>query len=408
MTKRNARPWMRIATAVLLVCNSSSCTHLPSGKKAFNNFNECFAANAGLAALGGIGVGAFTAALTKHATGDNRAATGVGVAAGGATAVVIGMTAWRKCAAVYTKSEMIAAAQAPRPSEGATHKDQMPSGLYFDRLDMRVEGGEDSPPVPEFEYSYRADDANAKDIPAKFRHKIEIVRFTATEDDKLVLADASGQPLRDSSGKLVPFEMASSMPRGQLAWETIAADGKDNVEQVVIQQGTNARYQFVLPVPPRAKLALPLPVPMRYTLTIEVAELKSSRTVDFAILATADRPKRFASSALPSEAGSTAAPTTVASRGLPKTQATVPQMTASMIPVHNDFLATHTVKRTVSIYNDSRAERKIIGVLPQGTPVRIEQAKLTKVGESTVRWTKVVTQTGTEGWLRAREVTQIR
>jgi DMSO reductase anchor subunit len=100
-----ARLFRRMTASVALLAYLASCTHLPSGQKAFDSFDQCIAANLGLAAVGGVAIGALGKALTKQITGDKNTQNAVGVSAGVAAAVMIGLTAWRKCAAVYNTSE---------------------------------------------------------------------------------------------------------------------------------------------------------------------------------------------------------------------------------------------------------------------------------------------------------------
>ena len=291
-----AQLFRRLIGSVVLLAYLASCTHLPSGQKAFDSFEQCIAGNLGLAAAGGVAVGALGKALVKQVTGDRNTQNAVGVTAGVAAAVMIGLTAWRKCAAVYNTSEPIAqSASAPPPPPLPAAAERRSPGLNLSRLEVRVEGSENDPPIPEFDFAYVAADAAAKDIKARFRHKVEIVRFKADDNDKLILADAKGDTLRDSAGKTIPLEAAVRMPRDRLHWVTIADDGKDDyVEDVIIQQGQRASYRHKLQIPPRAQLPLPLPVPMRYSVTVEVDLFKSALAVDFTLLNTGERPKRFA------------------------------------------------------------------------------------------------------------------
>lgn len=267
----------------LMIVHVTSCTHMPTGEKAFHSFESCVAANLGLAALGGVAVGILSRAVTRR--------DAVGATAGAATAIAIGMVAWRKCAAEYSTSVVIAPAP-PQPAQPEQQPAARPQ-MSIDRLEVRVEGTEETPPRPQFQFSYADANPSAKDIKARFRHKVQIVRFT-TLDDRMVLADGSGRPLRDASGMPIPIEQAGKMPRERLQWTTIAEEGKDDyVEEVVIQQGTSGVYQHLLQIPPRSQLPLPLPMPMRYTVTVEAGEVRSARTVDFALLSTQDRPKVF-------------------------------------------------------------------------------------------------------------------
>lgn len=90
----------RILAVFLLVTYAAACTHLPSGEKAFKSFDSCFAANLGLATVGGIGAGILATQLAGGLTGSHSAARNVGAAAGVAVGVMIAMKAWKNCAAV--------------------------------------------------------------------------------------------------------------------------------------------------------------------------------------------------------------------------------------------------------------------------------------------------------------------
>ena len=407
-----ARVFKRLTATVVLVAYLASCTHMPSGQKAFDTFEQCIAANLGLATAGGFAIGALGKSLAKQITGDRGTANAVAVSAGVAAAVMIGMTAWRKCAAVYNTSEPIAKPTSAQPPPAVQRRRP---GLSLDKLDVRVEGTENDPPIPEFDITFVADDAAAKDIKARFRHKVEIVRFKADDNDRLILADAAGETLRDGSGRPIPLEAAMRMPRERLHWVTIAEEGKDDyVEEVIIQQGIRAGYRHKLQIPPRAQLPLPLPVPMRYTVTVEVEQFKSARTVDFALLGTGERPKRFsavaeqrggerqASPAAPQAAPPAAAPSAPVA---PAPRVEEPKAAPAATPT---FAATHVLKRGVPVYDEATVKRKSVGRLNKNTPVRVEERTEFRINNRAVEWVKVVTRTGAGGWLQASELAEIK
>jgi hypothetical protein len=369
---------------------------MPSGEKAFKNFDECVAANLGLAAVGGIAIGALASALMRQGTDHRPTSNAVGVAAGVAAAVVIGMVAWKKCAAVYSTSEVVAPAPAqpaqPAPAPNQPAPPRRAPGMSLDRLEVKVEGNDDAPPVPEFAFNFTDANPAAKDIKAKFRHKVEIVRFKALDDDHLVLADANDKPVLDASGKPIPLDAAVNMPRDRLHWVTIAEEGKeDYTEDVVIQQGQSATYRHKLQIPPRAQLPLPLPVPMRYKLTVQVGEAKATKQVDFALLKGQDRPKRFVA------AGSQAAPAAPATRNINNEAA------KSSAPAEKDF-GTHSLKRTTQIFNQAAPPRKTVATLQVKTAVTVDGEADVSAGSQTQKWVKVVTKAGQSGWLRETEL----
>ncbi len=410
-----SRVLRRLTATVVLVTYLASCTHMPSGQKAFDTFEQCIAANLGLATAGGFAIGALGKSLAKQITGDRGTVNAVAVSAGVAAAVMIGMTAWRKCAAVYNTSEPIAQPTSAQPPPAVQRRRP---GLSLDKLDVRVEGTENDPPIPEFDITYVAEDAAAKDIKARFRHKVEIVRFKADDNDRLILADAAGETLHDGSGRPIPLEAAMRMPRERLHWVTIAEEGKDDyVEDVVIQQGIRAGYRHKLQIPPRAQLPLPLPVPMRYTVTVEVEQFKSARAVDFALLGTGERPKRFSAVAdRGSERQAPPAPPQAAQQAAPPPAA--PIAPAAPAPRTEEpkaapaaaatFAATHVLKRGVPVYDEATAKRKSVGRLNKNTPVRVEERTEFKINNRTVEWVKVVTRTGAGGWLQGSELAEMK
>ena len=401
-----SHPVRRMVAGLVLISYVAGCTHMPSGQKAFDSFDQCIAANLGIATAGGVAIGALSKALARQITGDTSLQNKVGVTAGVAAAVMIGLTAWRKCAAVYNKSEAVvqtAAAAAPPPTAAQRRR----PGVNFDRLDVRVEGTENDPPIPEFEFVYTAEDSAAQDIKAMFRHKVEIVRFKADENDKLVLADASGEALRGSDGKPIPLENAMRMSRERLSWVTIAEEGKDDyVEDVVIQQGKRSTYRHRLQVPPRAQLPIPLPVPMRYTVTVEAERHQSARTVDFALLTTGERPKRFAAAA--AAAGSSGTP----ERGMAPPAAASPAASGTAtrsedvkpISTPQAFEGTHSVRRGVPIYDQPNLPRKSVGRLNRGVPVRVEERTEVSTNGRGVEWMRIATEDGKSGWVPANEI----
>jgi hypothetical protein len=394
--KKISAIWQRFIASLVLIVYCTSCTNLPSGEKAFDSFESCYAANLGLATLGGLGIGLLTREATKSITGNTATANVAGISAGIAAGTLIGVTAWRKCAAVYNKSEQVtavsaqAAPQAPGPRR---------SGPLLNRLEVRVDGTENDPPVPEFDFAYYSPDPGAKDIKARIHHKVEIVRFMAGDGDKLVLADANGTALLEN-GKPIPLEAANRIPRERMAWVTIADEGKeDYVEDVVIQQGPRNSFRHHLQVPPRAKLALPLPMPMRYSVTIETDTGKSSRTVDFAILPTNERPKRFVSN-LP---GSLAAAANSGSSGNTNGNTS----TARSLPA-GGFVASHTTLRQLAVFSETGPARKLLATLKKGTRVQIEDRTTLTVNKKPVEWVFIRPEKGTGGWAPASELAAIK
>lgn len=393
MRKKGARWFKRMTAGVVLLAYVAGCTHMPSGEKAFDSFETCFSANLGLAALGGIGAGFLGRSVAKSTTNSNATANVAGVAAGVAAATTIAMTAWRKCAAVYSTSEPLKPQNEPQAALTPAARIEKAPMLHLDRLEMRVEGSENDPPVPEFSFSFVAQDPAVKDVKARFRHKVEIVRFLATDKNELVLADAKGEALLDAAGQPIPLTAASTMPRERLQWIAIAEEGKDDyAEDVVIQQGQRIAYRHKLQIPPRDQLPLPLPVPMRYTVAIEADRMKSTSTVDFALLPSAERPKRFAGSPAvdSAETGVVNASTRALKESAPPA-----------------FAATHKARRKVSLFDGTGAKKKTVATLPAGTQVRIEEELPVKNGKTPV-WVKVVSEKDVGGWVRASELARLK
>jgi hypothetical protein len=184
---------------------------------------------------------------------------------------------------------------------------------------------------------------------------------------------------------------------------------------------------------------------MRYTLTVEADSFKSARTVDFALLGTGGRPKRFAAAAAGAGVGGERAPAAPAPRieehktapvvtppaSVPAapaprieerkaTPAVTPPATVPAAPAPRleepraapaaaaGFVATHTLRRDILIHDEASSKRKSIGRLTKDTPVRIEEPAGFNVTNRPKVWVKVVTRTGTAGWLQAGELEEIR
>ncbi len=378
----------RLIAAVVLVTYTASCTTTMSGEKAFDSFESCFASNLGLAAVGGVGVNYLGKKLTERLTGSATAARHVGAAAGVATAALIAVTAWKKCGAVYNTSTAVAPPQPLKPQEAGARR----AGLAFGQLAVKMDGSENDPPKIEFDFDFIATDAAAKDIPAKFRHKVEIVRFKAGDNDQLILADANGNALNDANGNPIGLDQAHKLPREKLHWITIAEEGRDDyVEDVVIQQGNKHAYNHKLQVPPRDKLPLPLPVPMRYTLTIEAGGQIAKRSVDFALLETARRPKTFLAAGAPVEPAAAPVARNLAEPGEP-----------------GEFALSHVAKRKVTVYNDSGAKRKPLVTLNQGGKLMLIEKRAVVVNKKSTDWAKVMTDTRVIGWLPFAELLEVQ
>ena len=394
----------RFVASLVLLTYCVSCTTLPSGEKAFDSFESCYAANLGLATLGGLGVGLLTREATKSLTGSTAAANVAGVSAGIAAGYLIGMKAWSKCAAVYNKSEQVAAApnqplpQAPGPRR---------TGPLLNRLEVRVEGTENDAPVPEFDFSYYNTDPAAKDIKARIHHKVEIVRFMAGEGDKLYLADANGAALQDANGRPIPLEAASRTPRERMQWVTIAEEGReDYVEDVVIQQGPRSSFRHRLQIPPRSKLALPLPMPMRYTVTVETDTGKSSRSVDFAILGTNERPKRFIGGNMGS--GNNPGQNSGGNTGNSNSGNTGSNPNSTSRNLSGGFVASHTTKRQLAVFSETGPNRKLLTSLKKGTRVQIDDRTQVMVNGKKVDWVLIRPEKGVGGWAPATELADIK
>ena len=382
----------RVTASIVLVAYCVSCTNMPSGEKAFNSFETCFAANLGLAAAGGVGAGLLTSKLAERLTGSSRTGKALGTAAGVAAAAMIAMTAWKKCGAVYNTSVAIASPPDNKVQDAAVNRK---TGLNLEQLSVKLAGSENDAPTIEFDFNYFAENAAAKDIKVKFRHKVEIVRFRSGNNDQLVLADDNGNAMLDASGNQIPLEHASKMPRDKLHWVTIAEDGHDDyVEDVIIQQGSRHLYNHRLQVPPRDKFALPLPVPMRYSLTVEAGNAKSKRSVDFSLLETSQRPKLYNSGASMNSGDLVVA--TVEKRSLGDAVA------------NKQFTLTHIVTKKVTLMSDTSIRRKNVAVLEQGSKVSLIEKQEVMVNKKSTEWAKVSTEAKVTGWLLSSDLLEVK
>lgn len=382
----------RVTASIVLIAYCVSCTNMPSGEKAFNSFESCFAANLGLAAAGGVGAGLLTSKLAERLTGSSRTGRALGTAAGVAAAAMIAMTAWKKCGAVYNTSVPVALPVDSKVQDATVNRK---TGLNLEQLSVKLAGTENDAPSIEFDFNYFAEDLATKDIKVKFRHKVEIVRFRAGNNEQLVLADNNGNAMTDASGNQIPLEQAGKMPREKLHWVSIAEEGhEDYVEDVIIQQGSRHLYNHRLQVPPRDKFALPLPVPMRYTLTVEAGNAKSKRSVDFSLLETAQRPKMYSSS-MSMNTGDLI----VASAEKRSLNDAVPS---------KQFAMTHIVTKKVMLVSDTGIKRKNVSTLEQGTKVSLIEKKEVFFNKKTNEWAKISTETKVIGWLLSSDLLEVK
>ena len=382
----------RVTASVVLVAYCVSCTNMPSGEKAFNSFETCFAANLGLAAAGGVGAGLLTSKLTERLTGSSRTGKALGTAAGVAAAAMIAMTAWKKCGAVYNTSVAIAQ---PIDNKAQDANINRKAGLNLEQLSVKVAGSENDAPTIEFDFNYFAENSAAKDIKVKFRHKVEIVRFRSGNNEQLVLADENGNAMLDASGNQIPLEQASKMPRDKLHWVTIAEEGRDDyVEDVIIQQGSRHLFNHRLQVPPRDKFALPLPVPMRYSLTVEAGNAKSKRSVDFSLLETSQRPKLYNSGGSTNSGDLVVASAEKRSLGEPA--------------ANKQFAFSHIVTKKLMLMSETGAKRKIVVILDQGTKVSLIEKQEVIVNKKPIEWAKVSTEAKVTGWLLSSDLLEVK
>jgi hypothetical protein len=382
----------RLTASFVLVAYCVSCTNMPSGEKAFNSFETCFAANLGLAAAGGVGAGLLTSKLAERLSGSTRTGQALGAAAGVAAGAMIAMTAWKKCGAVYNTSVAIVQPSDNKAQDAPVNRKP---GLNLEQLSVKLAGTENDAPSIEFDFSYFADNVAAKDVKVKFRHKVEIVRFRSGNNEQLVLADDNGNALLDASGNQIALEQASKMPRDKLHWVTIAEEGhNDYVEDVIIQQGSKHLYSHRLQVPPRDKFALPLPVPMRYSLTVEAGTAKSKRSVDFSLLEKSQRPKLYNSGASINSGDLVVAPVEKRSLGDPVAS--------------KQFTFTHIVTKKVTLMSDTSVKQKNVAVLEQGTKVSLSEKQEVMASKKTTEWAKVSTESKITGWLRSSDLLEVR
>jgi hypothetical protein len=382
----------RVTASIVLITYCVSCTNMPSGEKAFNSFESCFAANLGLAAAGGVGAGLLTSKLAERLTGSSRTGKALGTAAGVAAAAMIAMTAWKKCGAVYNTSVPIAQ---PIDSKALDATVNRKTGLNLEQLSVKLVGSENDAPSIEFDFNYFAENPATKDIKVKFRHKVEIVRFRSGNNEQLVLADDSGNAMLDASGNQIALEQANKIPREKLYWVTIAEEGHDDyVEDVIIQQGSRHLYKHRLQVPPRDKFALPLPVPMRYTLTVEAGNAKSKRSVDFSLLETAQRPKIYYSSASLNSGD--------------QLVASVEKRSLGDVGASKQFSMTHIVTKKVILMSDTSAKRKNVATVEQGTKVNLIEKQEVILNKKPTEWAKIVTEAKVTGWLLTADLLEVK
>ncbi len=124
---------------------------------------------------------------------------------------------------------------------------------------------------------------------------------------------------------------------------------------------------------------------MRYTLSIEAENMKGTRSVDFAILGTGDRPKRYFSSSQ-------------ASALTPGQHATAGALAPAAASAGGSSTATN---RKTMLFSDTTAQRKPVGALAKGTRLRVEERITAIVNNKPEEWVKATADGGKSGWLPA-------
>ncbi len=141
---------------------------------------------------------------------------------------------------------------------------------------------------------------------------------------------------------------------------------------------------------------------MRYSVTVETDTGKSSRSVDFAILGTNERPKRFVS-------GNTGSGNTP-----PANSGNTGSSTSGYAPAPatrnaaGGFVASHSTKRQSSVFSETGPNRKQLASLKKGTRVQIDDRTEVLVNGKKIEWVLIRPEKGAGGWAPASELAEIK
>ena len=391
---------------IVAACMVGSCTHMPSGEKAFKTFDECIAANMLLSTGVAIGVGILTARATR-----SGAAGGV---AGGATAVVLLHTAWKRCGAVYARTTTVAETRRETMVESGLVSPAASSTLVFEKFEGRIDQQGNAISF-DLAFAYIADNPEERDITSQIRHRLEIVRM-GESGGQLVLVDADGKPLLDARGQAVLVSAFRTVPPERLAYEVFY----DRSDKEIIQQGSRTiRHELPANVP-----NLQLPVPMRYTVTVTAGRFQGDQTLEYFLPEPAERPQSFAArkpANIIALQGPAPGPLMVASRGAaPLSTSGATAGTASSragaasaptvdtqggaTPVTGKFLT-----KVAIAYYEAAGAPKALGRLPPNSLLEAEaQIAVSPKSGKPVQWLKVRTQQGLAGWVRKADVVELK
>lgn len=369
----------------------ASCTHVPTGEKAFTTYGECMAANVGLGAVIGIGTGV----LIKKLTGSTAAAVATGVAA----SMGVGLVAWKRCAAVY--STTTTTAQQSRDdliASGRVVAKPAPA-LTVDEFGARVDR---DAAVVHFDLglTFIADSTEEKDVPMTIRHRLGIAKMKES-GDTLILVDDADQPLRGANGQPIPTT-AFATADGRIVYQ----DFYDKTDKEIIQQGSRKLVHEL----PTAIQGLRYPMPMRYTVTVNVGRFVSETTLDFYLPDARERPKTFAAKTPPATQAPAPQPSTAQAatpRGTAPPATTPPKAETAAKPADKPVVR-YVTQRAVTFYQAAGGGPQA-GRFPANTLLQAGESKtIVSADGKPALWLKVSSAQGITGWIRRTDVVEVK
>ncbi|BEV72990.1 hypothetical protein THUN1379_24720 [Paludibacterium sp. THUN1379] len=249
------KSFLQLTVVVSAVSFLTSCAYNPvTGKPAFDNFQQCMAANTVGAVLGGVAIGT----LLNAGGANQQVATGAGVAAAAGGIWL----AWRNCAAVYkttTTSDLH-----PQTSVPASNS------LNISAFSVNnIKQGEEL--VYRFTYRVNTTDSSHPDINLTESIMMEIPRTTTVANNHSVYADEHGQPLI-VDGKML-FVGQKNIPVNRLSYQQMPPVTSNDYVRAGSATLTN-------------KMPMPNDIPKgpyRMTLALDGMGLHSEKTAGFYI-----------------------------------------------------------------------------------------------------------------------------
>lgn len=236
---------IRLSAGSLILASLAGCTHAPSGKPLFDNYEQCMKANAAGSVAGGLLAGVATAALTGK--------TGAGVAVGATVTGASLYLSWVRCAAAYQKVENTEIKPQGKSKKALAEK------LAIDKLELQTGlPGEEIKRT--MRYVINSADADKQDILVKETSILMVPRTGSLPDGSIAFTDLQGKPVMVDGKPVRPGQ--SKIPVDKLFYQEYAVPGID----VTVRPGTR-KSDGLLPTDTRMQPGIP------YRLKMQVSAL---------------------------------------------------------------------------------------------------------------------------------------